>query len=429
MAKPDLATTQQEDVAHLPQFEGGEQVESESKSHQNREAVEQATESSGAEDSVAERSKDAQVELASDAEVDQLAQQVPGQVCVKGASLERTCLIILTTLAILYTLYFAKAILLPLTIALMLNFVLKPIIRFANRLRIPNFISASILLAAVSATFVVGGYAVYEPAISWLERAPQSVRDLSRDLRFQSSPLDKIEDVKKEVENLTKVEGQERATPVRIEQPPVASQMLNTTGSLATSVMIALTMLFFLLAAGDHFLDKTVEIVPTYEAKWDVVMVFQEIQKKISSYLATITAINAGLGIVIGLGMWAIGMPNPLLWGVVAALLNYIPFAGLVIGTAIVFVVATTEFLTLTHALLAPAIYLAANGVEANLITPAILGKSISLNPVIILLAIFLGGWIWGIGGIFLAVPILLVAKIICDSYESLKPFGIYLAR
>jgi predicted PurR-regulated permease PerM len=216
---------------------------------------------------------------------------------------------------------------------------------------------------------------------------------------------------------------------VQVEQPPLTNRLLSSTGSFATSASITLTLLFFVLAAGDRFLEKAVQIKKTWREKRDIVLLVKEVEHKMSTYLGAITIINIGLGAAIGTGLWLIGMPNPLLWGVLAALLNYIPFAGLVIGSLIVSIVAIGEFSTMGHAMLAPAIYLLCNGIEANVVTPTVLGRSISLNPVVILLAVFLGGWIWGMGGIFLAVPLLLLAKIACDSNESLQPIGVFLAE
>lgn len=266
-----------------------------------------------------------------------------------------------------------------------------------------------------------------EPARQWLSQAPANLREMRQEMASLVEPLRQFQAARKEVDEA--LPGQDTAVPVRIEQPALASEMINSTGGFLTGTVIVLVLLFFLLAAGDRFLEKTVQLVPTWRAKRDVVLVFREVQQKMSAYLGAITLINIGLGVVIGVGLWAIGLPNPLLWGVLAALLNYIPFAGLFAGTAIVFMVAIAELPTLGQAALAPPIYLAANGIEANCGTPALLGQSISLNPVMILLAIFLGGWTWGIGGIFLAVPILIVSKIACDNNEHLQAVSVFLER
>lgn len=346
-----------------------------------------------------------------------------------GFSVERVCLVVLATLAVFYTLYFARAILLPATVALLLNLVLKPVTRRLARWGLPGAASATVVFVVFTALAATSVALLTNPARQWLAGAPRTLRETEEKLTSVTGPLTQIQQAKEEVDDMTSLPGEEDALEVRIEQPPLANQMVNTTGGLLTGATITFVLLFFLLSAGDMFLVKTVDLAPTWREKRDVVMVFREIQQKMSAYLGAITLINIGLGVVIGLGLWLIGMPNPLLWGVMAALLNYVPFAGLIVGTGIVSLVALTEFDTLGHVLMAPTIYLVANGLEANFITPAVLGQSISLNPVVILLAIFIGGWVWGVGGVFLAVPVLLVLKITCDHFPYLRPIAVFLAR
>jgi predicted PurR-regulated permease PerM len=148
-----------------------------------------------------------------------------------------------------------------------------------------------------------------------------------------------------------------------------------------------------------------------------------------SDYLFTITLINGFVGVAIGVGMWSIGLPNPILWGVMGALLNYIPFAGAAIGAFIVFWEGLAQFNSLSHAALAPAIYVGINIVEANFVTPTLVGKSISLNPVMIVLATVFWGWLWGVGGVLLAVPMLVVLKIFFDQSKILAPLGLFLEK
>nr|WP_261360644.1 AI-2E family transporter [Aeoliella straminimaris] len=345
----------------------------------------------------------------------------------------KACLILLSVLAVFHTLYFARAILLPIAMAVVLGLVLKPVQRRLTKLGLPGIVSAIVVFGLFTLVLMLGLRTIWEPANHWIEQAPTSLHKVREQLRGAAGPLESIELAEKELEGLTAMtenpEPSNRPLSVRVEQPALASQILNTTGSFATSVTITLSLLFFLLAAGDQFLEKAVQVKKSWREKWDVVLLAREIEHKLSTYLGTITVINLGLGLVIGCGLWLIGMPHPVLWGVLAALLNYIPFAGLVIGASVVFIIAAAEFDSLAHALLAPAIYLAANGVEANLVTPSVLRHSISLNPVVIMVAVFLGGWCWGIGGIFLSVPFLLILKIICDSHKPLEPVGVFLGR
>ncbi|WP_425401051.1 AI-2E family transporter [Aeoliella sp.] len=352
---------------------------------------------------------------------------------------EKTCLIVLTVLAVFYTLYFARAILLPTTMAIVLSLVLKPLTKRIGKFGLPDVVSTILVMTAFSILLALGARALWKPANQWIEQFPKSIKQIREEVSSSAGPLANLMKAKSEVEKLTSVPEQEAEASdsllplpklqVEVEQPPLTNRMLSSTGSFATACIVTLSLLFFLLAAGDRFLEKAIQVRRTWREKRDLVMLIKEVERKMSAYLGAITFINIGLGIVIGIGMWLIGLPNPLLWGVVAAMLNYIPFAGLIIGTLTVFVVAIGEFENLGHALLAPAIYLGVNGIEANLITPVVLGRSISLNPVVILLAVFLAGWIWGIGGIFLSVPLLLMAKIACDAHESLEPISVFLAK
>lgn len=342
---------------------------------------------------------------------------------------ERICLVILATLAVLYTLYFARALFLPATLAVLLALVLKPLVNRLKSIGIPYVVSASFIFIALLAVAAVSGAQLIEPAKHWIAEAPDFLQNLSNRTENYFEPLQHIQKAKEQVDKATSLPGQEEAVPVRIEQPRLASRMVNSTGGFIAGATITVVLGFFFLVSADRFLQKLVDVVPTWQGKREIVNIVAQIQHKMSAYLGAITLINIGLGIVIGLGLWAIGMPNPLLWGVLAALLNFIPLAGLVMGTAIVFLVAVAEFDSLTHAALAPAIYLIANGIEANLITPAVLGRSISLNPIVIMLAIFVAGWMWGIGGIFLAVPLLLILKIACDNIASLSSIAVFLAR
>ena len=190
-----------------------------------------------------------------------------------------------------------------------------------------------------------------------------------------------------------------------------------------------LVLLFYLLSAGDRGLGKLVKLMPTFEGKKRTVELSRAIEKSISDYLFTTTLINAGLGIIIGVGMWSIGMPNPILWGVMAMLLNYFPFVGAIIGGGIVFLAGVVSFDSIVYAAWAPAIYLGVNLVEANLITPVLLGRSVSLHPVWLMIFFVIVSWVWGLGGALIAVPVLAVIKISCDHIEPLMPVGEFLGR
>jgi predicted PurR-regulated permease PerM len=187
-------------------------------------------------------------------------------------------------------------------------------------------------------------------------------------------------------------------------------------------------LLFMLLASGDLLLRKLVAAVPRFTDKRRCVEVVRCIERDISVYLLTITVINCGLGLGVGLALWAVGMPNPALWGALAAALNFIPYLGAICGVAIVGLVALISLDPTVHALLAPASYLALTALEGYILTPHILGRRLSLDPVLILVSLLFWGWLWGVTGALIAVPLMAAAKIACDHSERLAAVGRLLA-
>jgi predicted PurR-regulated permease PerM len=339
------------------------------------------------------------------------------------------CLVVLTVLAVLAALYLARAVLLPLTMAVVLSLMMRPAVAAMRRWGVPSFLGATVLFAVMLAAGVFAVTTLREPAQVLLAEAPLTFDSVTDRLQSYTKPFKDLLAAGAEIDEITKSPGENEPVTVRMEQPALASEVLNTTGEYVAGVTITLALWYFLLVSGDRFLEKTVTLAPTFRGKREVVTTVREIEARIGRYLGAITLVNAGLGVAIAIGLWMIDFPNPLLWGVIAALLNYLPFAGLAIGVALMAFTGLATFESLPHALLAPAIYLVANAIEANVVTPLLLGRSIDLNPVVILLAALLGGWLWGVVGMFLAVPLLIIARVICESIEPLNPVAVYLAR
>lgn len=285
---------------------------------------------------------------------------------------------------------------------------------------------AGALLVVVGLMGAVGiglsGVAI--PAAQWMGAAPQRLKEAEYKLRAIRDTVDQINEASAQVERIT--ETAERPAPVKVEvkRPSLTGALLNTTGGLLAGMVVTVALLLLLLAVGDGFLDAIVELIPSHRQKRNIRHLCLRIERVVSRYLLTFTAINIGLGAVIGGGLWLMGMPNPVLWGAMAACLNYIPFLGCALGSGIVFLVAVISFDSVGYALLAPGIYLGANAVEANVITPSLLGKSMRLNVIMVFLSIVLWAWMWGIGGALVAVPLLGAMKITCDHFGPLKPLA-----
>lgn len=328
----------------------------------------------------------------------------------------------LLLLAVLYTLYNTRAIAFPIALSCLLALPLRPVIRYLGGWKLPPPIAAGLLVCACCLIALIGGLALWGPANSWVKESPGHFAAIEQKMQDLRAPFEEVRKAGEQVENIAGGgDGDPSTLQVEVKQPSLSNALLDTTGALMTGAAIVITMVFLLLGFGDRLVDGIVRILPTRRDKGNVRHMFHEAEVTISNYLFTYTAINLALGIVIGAGLWLMGMPNPLLWGAMAACLNYLPFVGLAVGSVVVFLVALISFDSTAYALLAPAIYLLANGVEANVVTPLLLGRSLRLNVVAIFLSIVLWGWMWGIGGALIAVPLLAVLKVTCDYSRPLK--------
>jgi predicted PurR-regulated permease PerM len=333
----------------------------------------------------------------------------------------------LFVLATFYTLYFARDFILPILLAWILSSLLAPIVRLFKRVRIPEPLSALFIILALLGTLSLGVYRLSGPAAEWIQRAPQSLSGVRAKLQQIMRPVQGVQETTKEIEKMTALGKDQEATAVEIRKPGLGEIVLSRAKNFLLAGGVTLVLLYFLLASGDMFLLKLVKILPTLENKKRAVEIYRQIEADVSTYLAVVTLINIGFGCVIGFSMYLLGMPNPLLWGVMAAILAYIPYLGSLIGIGTVTVVAILTFDEIFRIILVPSIYFALDTIEANLVTPMILGRRLALNPVVIFIWLIFCGWIWGITGALLAVPLLAIIKIISDQVEQLAPVGEFL--
>jgi predicted PurR-regulated permease PerM len=244
--------------------------------------------------------------------------------------------------------------------------------------------------------------------------------------------LERFGEVREAVDEVASVAAPTPGDPTEPEVVRVAPELLSDRiigGSQAFFAGAAFTafLLFLLMASGETFLRRTISLLPTLDQQKRLVRIIHGIERDLSAYLLTTSAINVGLGTAVGVAFYFIGMPNPVLWGVVVALLNYIPYVGTVVGVLATALVALAAFEDLGHALLAPFMYTLLNGVETFVITPQVVGARFSINPVAVFIAVAFWGWIWGIPGALLAVPILTATSIVCDNIHVLRPIAVIL--
>jgi predicted PurR-regulated permease PerM len=333
----------------------------------------------------------------------------------------------------LYTLYFARTFLLPLVLAVILNFLLSPLVRGLSRLRVPQALGAALVILALLGLVALGIERLSGPAAEWIQKTPEGVERIERRIRGLRGPVEQVQEaaqkVEEEVERLSGNGGPEEPQEVKVQGATWTGALLSRTQAFLGGAVVVLILLYFLLASGDFFLRKLVRVLPRLEDKRRAVEIARQTEHQISTYLSTVTLINVLLGVAVGLAMWALNMPNPALWGVVAGLMNYVPYLGPVVTLAVITAASILTFDDLGRALIAPLVYFAINFAEGYFLTPMIMGRRLTLNPVVVFVGLVFWGWMWGVPGALIAVPLLAMFKILCDHIEPLSPIGEFLGR
>jgi predicted PurR-regulated permease PerM len=341
--------------------------------------------------------------------------------------LRTIALVGLLVLFVLFTLRAARSFLVPIAVALLLDFLLSPVIRNLKRLKIPESIGAALVVFGLVGVAGVSLYALAGPAAKWLDRAPTSMAMVETRLKRLLRPLAKIQETAEAVEEVTSAPSSPSDKSVQIASPTLFQRVSGGTAAFLSTAVTVIFLTYFLLASGDLFMQKVVAILPVLSDKKKAVGITREIEAHISRYLSTSTVINLGMGLITWVALALAGMPNAVLWGAVAGLLNYVPYVGAIVTTAVIGMAALLSFESTTKALLMPAIYFGLNMVESNLVTPMILGRHMPLNPVALFVGLLLWWYLWGIPGAILAVPMMVSLKIFCDYIEPLRPVGSFL--
>ncbi|HUK39954.1 MAG TPA: AI-2E family transporter [Candidatus Acidoferrales bacterium] len=332
-------------------------------------------------------------------------------------------------LGLLYSLYFAREFLLPVVLAFILSFLLAPAVRWMNRQRIPQVIGAVIIVAGLVGLSAYGVYRLATPAQQWLQKAPSSFNTVRRKLQALLEPMQKAQQTTAQIEKMTTLNKEQDVTTVEIKKPGLGEFFFTGTQNFLIGAGVTVVLLYFLLASGDLFLLKLVKVLPTLEDKKRAVEICREVERNISKYLWTITLVNAGLGLALALAMSVLGMPNPSLWGVMAAFFSYVPYLGPTTGILSLGMASALTFDDPVRIFLPPAAYFLLAIVEGNFLTPLVLGRRLALNPVVIFVWLIFWAWVWGVPGAVLAVPLLAILKIVCDHLKPLSALGEFLGK
>ena len=373
------------------------------------------------------------VEAAEAQESDRLLLHMP--VDVRSASL-----VVLAVLASVFALRWAAAVFIPLMVSLMLTYALAPLVDRLERWKISRWLGAAVILIGLGGAFGWTGYSLAGSASELVDALPVAAQKLRLAMHTgprnaDPSTLDTVQKAAAQLEqaaeeNSAKVAARKGVARVVIERPSFNVRdylWSGTVGLIAAAGQLTLVafLTFFALGSGDTFRRKLVKITgPSLQKKKITVHVLDDITGHIERYLLVQILTSALVGVATGLAFWAIGLENAAVWGIVAAVTNLIPYIGSVIVMAAAALVAFLQFNGIEMALLVGGTSLVIHTLIGNLLVPVLTSKTSRMNPVAVFVGVIFWGWLWGIWGLLLGIPIMMVAKAVCDHVEDLEPIG-----
>ena len=334
-----------------------------------------------------------------------------------------SALVVLAALAVGYTLWAAQEVILPVLLAVFFAMIGNPVVRGLHRLYLPRFLAALLVLLAGLAGAGALGWQLAAPATDWVQEAPRQMRQLGRELRELTEP---VHEANRVAENIARAAGGGDVTRLEVVRThaddPYA--FFNKAPKAVAWLLAVVLLTFFFMVFGEDLQRRAIALLPTRQRQKLTVGIMQSIEHEISRYVFTITVINAVVGLLFAATLhWALGvaLPESLLWGTIVALLNFAPYVGPAIGMALMLVMGFVTWNEVGPSLLPAGFYLLLHTVEGQVVTPLVLGRRMRLSPLVLILALTLFGWLWGIVGLLLAVPLLVCVKLVLARIEGLE--------
>ena len=335
-------------------------------------------------------------------------------------------LVLLTTLAVVAAAWLAQSVILPVLLAIFLSLIGNPIIRALRRLYLPRALAAILVVAGGLALTGVLVAQLIEPAKEWAHDVPKQVSRLTPKIKTLIKP---VQDANRVAENIAQAAGGSAASaqkPMVVNATAEEDKLISlaTTPKHLTQVFSVILLTLFFMIFGENLQRHAIDLLPGWRKKKLTVEILQAIEREMSRYVMTISIINVVMGLAIALALHFIAhftIQEALLWGTMAALLNYAPYVGPAIGVAVMLIVGFIQEDQLWSALLPAGIYLALHTLEGQIITPIILGKRLAISPLILMVTLLVFGSGWGIVGLLLAVPMLACVKIVLSKIEGME--------
>jgi predicted PurR-regulated permease PerM len=332
-------------------------------------------------------------------------------------------------IAIVAILYLARSVFIPLLFALMLSFLLSPVVtRLGRALRLPRAVSAALVVLVLSGTVGWGATVLADPALEWIRRSPTVLQTLERKLRPLRRPVQDVSELAAKVERITQVtDGNSRE--VTLEKPGVLGTALDALWQFLAGALVMLIALYFTLLSGDTLLGRVIAWLPHLNDKRRAAEVIVAIQGGMSRYLGTVVLINTVLGLIVSVAFYLLRLPNALLWGALAAVAHFVPYLGSLVGVVTIGAVSIVSFKELSDALWPPLVYLVLASIEGNIVSPLVLGRTFRLDALVVFIWLLFCAWLWGVAGAVIAVPLLVLIRLICEKSPALMPIAVLIAR
>jgi predicted PurR-regulated permease PerM len=345
-------------------------------------------------------------------------------------------IVVLAALAVVAALYLGRIFLVPIALSILFTGLLRPIVRRFERAGLSAPIGAIVVLIVFVGLLATGIFAAADPVRDWVAQAPSTLSAAEQRLQKLRRPLRNLSDAAQKVERVATGPEPESKAPVGAAPSAggpgpaaIAARVFGTTTSLVAGLVEVVLLTFLLLASGDAFLTKLVNVIPVRQEKREAVRIAGEVEGVVSHYMLVTALINLGQGALVAVAMWLVHLPNPVLWGLLTFALEFIPFLG---GAAMLILLTLTGLATfdsIGQILLPPAIYLTITTLQNNLVSPVAYGRRLRLNPVMILVGVLFWYYLWGVAGAFLAVPIIATVKILGEHIAALAPAAEFLSE
>lgn len=334
------------------------------------------------------------------------------------------CAIFLALIAAGCVFYAARAYLMPVVCAFVMSVLLAPIASMLEARGAPRTLAAILPVIGLCALFYVAGLLVAAPAARWLANAPEIMGAAREHLDGIRETVETVEEISEGMEGLA---GDATSREVVVQGPGLTQSLATSASTIIVQALFVLVVTYFFLLTRRDLRLKLIASRATLGGRLNMARIFCDIERRVGVYIATMSVVNIGLGVAVALAMWALGVESPIMWGGLAAALNFVPYVGPAILTILLGAAGLSSFDTLGGALTPPAAYIALNFIESNLVTPIAVGRRMTLNPLAILIAVSFWTWLWGPLGGLLSIPMLVMLKVVLDRSHPLKALGAFI--